>query len=248
MTGGLFKLTWLELKIFAREPMGFIGSLVIPLVLFVILARVFGVQAAAASPVARGFGQVLPAFSALFVAIGAVVSLVTIISIYREGGILKRLRATPLGPNVILTAHVLVKLLLTATTLVTLALVGRRYYPIGPDVPLVSFAIAVLFATWSVLSIGFVIASVVPTARFAQPLAGLVLYPMVAMSGLFFPISTLPSPAAMVARVLPLSHAASLLNGIWMGEGWVAHAGDVLALVATFGVCMVLSARMFRWE
>ena len=40
-------------------------------------------------------------------------SLVTIISIYREGGILKRLRATPLRPQTILTAHVLVKLLLT---------------------------------------------------------------------------------------------------------------------------------------
>ena len=34
----------------------------------------------------------------------------------------------------------------------------------------------------------------------------------------------------------------------WMGEGWVRHAGDVVALVATFGVCMVLSAKVFRWE
>ena len=42
-------------------------------------------------------------------------SLVTIISIYREGGILKRLRATPLRPHTILTAHVLVKLLFTAS-------------------------------------------------------------------------------------------------------------------------------------
>ena len=44
-------------------------------------------------------------------------SLVTIIAIYREGGILKRLRATPLRPHTILTAHVLVKLLFTAVTL-----------------------------------------------------------------------------------------------------------------------------------
>ena len=248
MIRGLFKLTWLELKIFVREPMGFIGSVAIPVVLFVILARVVGSRAAAVSQAARGFGQVLPAFSALFVAMSAVVSLVTIISIYRESGILERLRATPLHPNVILTAHVVVKLLLTATTLVALALAGRRYYPIGAGVPLFSFAVAVLFATWSILSIGFVIASVVPTARFAQPLAALVLYPMAAVSGLFFPISALPAPAAMVVRVLPFSAAASLLNGIWMGEGWVRHAGDVGVLVATFGVCLVLSAKVFRWE
>ena len=51
---------------------------------------------------------------AVFIAINAVLSLVTIISIYREGGILKRLRATPLRPHTILSAHVLVKLLFTA--------------------------------------------------------------------------------------------------------------------------------------
>ena len=47
----------------------------------------------------------------------AVLSLVSIIAIYREGGILKRLRATPLRPRTILTAHVLVKLVFTALTL-----------------------------------------------------------------------------------------------------------------------------------
>ena len=56
----------------------------------------------------------LPVFAALLIAISAVLSLVTIIAIYREGGILKRLRATPLRPQTILTAHVLVKLLFTA--------------------------------------------------------------------------------------------------------------------------------------
>ena len=59
----------------------------------------------------------LPVFAAVLIAISAVLSLVTIIAIYREGGILKRLRATPLRPQAILSAHVLVKLLLTASTL-----------------------------------------------------------------------------------------------------------------------------------
>ena len=51
--------------------------------------------------------------AALFIAVSAVISLVAIISIYREGGILKRLRATPLSPLTILGAHVFVKLLFT---------------------------------------------------------------------------------------------------------------------------------------
>jgi ABC-2 type transport system permease protein len=248
MLRALIKLTWLELKIFVREPLGFIGSVAIPVLLFLVLARIFGPSLATATRPLPAFGQRLPAFSALFIAMTAVTSLVTIISIYREGGILKRLRATPLRPHVILTAHVLVKLVLTAVTLAALTLAGRRVYPIPLSVPLGSFAVAVLFTTWSVLSIGFVIASLVPTARFAQPVAALVLYPMLFLSGLFLPVDVLPAPVAAVARVLPLTAGASLLNGIWKGEGWLAHGGDVVVLAATFVLCTAISSRVFRWE
>ena len=143
--------------------------------------------------------------ASVLIAIGAVLSLVTIISIYREGGILKRLRATPLRPQTILTAHVIVKLLLTAATLVLMVLAGKRYYPVGIHVPLLGFTMALLISTWSILSIGFLIASIVPTARFAQPIGAVIMYPMIAVSGLFVPVESLPPAAQAVARVLPLN-------------------------------------------
>jgi ABC-2 type transport system permease protein len=177
-----------------------------------------------------------------------VLSLVTIISIYREGGILKRLRATPLRPQTILTAHVIVKLLLTAATLALMVLAGKRYYPTGVHVPFFSFTIALLISTWSILSIGFLIASIVPTARFAQPIGAVILYPMMAVSGLFVPIEALPPVLHAVARVLPLGYAVPLLQGIWNGDKWSAHAGDVAALAVVFVVCTALSAKVFRWE
>ena len=110
------------------------------------------------------------------------------------------------------------------------------------------FALAVLFSTLSILSIGFIVASVVPTARFAQPVGTLLFYPMVVLSGLFFPIAVLPSYVQALARVLPVSYAVSLMRGIWRGEGWVAHAGDLAALAAVFVICVTLSAWVFRWE
>ena len=119
-------------------------------------------------------------------------SLVTIIAIYREGGILKRLSATPLRPHTILTAHVLVETAVHAVTLAVMVLAGRRYFPIPAAVPIVSFTVALLFTTVSLLSLGFLIASVVPTARFAQPIGTLILYPMLGLSGLFVPIESLP--------------------------------------------------------
>ena len=245
---GLFHLTWLEVKIFLREPLGAIGSVVIPVVMYVVLGRTVGPRL----PTSRASSQFvnidIPVFAALLILLSAIVSLTTIIAIYREGGILKRLRATPLRPVTILTAHVLVKLLFTVVTLLLMVLAGRKYFPSGVHIPIGSFAAALLIATLSTLSIGFLVASIIPTARFAQPAAAVILYPMIAVSGLFFPISALPPAARMIARVLPFAFVTSLLEGILKGDTWFAHRGDVLALAIVFVVCTAVSARVFRWE
>jgi ABC-2 type transport system permease protein len=208
---GLLKLTWLEIKIFLREPLGAFGTVAVPVLTFVVLGRIAGRGlSAATTPGAPGNKLVsvsFPVFSTILIAISAVLSLVTIISIYREGGILKRLRATPLRPLTILTAHVLVKLLLTATTLALMLLVGKRYYPVGMDAPLAKFTLALLVSTLSILSLGFLISSIVPTARFAQPLGAIILYPMIAVSGLFVPVSSLLAGIQGLARILPIRYA-----------------------------------------
>jgi ABC-2 type transport system permease protein len=249
MLRGLWNLTWLEIKIFLREPLGALTTIGIPVVLFIVLGRVVGRRPVLTSQAAANLVRVgLPVFVIVLIAINAVLSLVTIISIYREGGILKRLRATPLRPQTILAAHVIVKLLLTVVTLMLTVLVGKRYYPVAIDVRVLGFTIAVLVSTLSILSIGFLIASIVPTARFAQPVGAVILYPMVAVSGLFMPIDSLPPMLQTVARVLPLTYAVSLLQGIWKGDAWSAHVGDLVALAVVFLACTALSAKVFRWE
>ena len=249
MLRGLLKLTWLEIKIFMREPLGAIGTIAIPVLVFVVLGRVLGRRAVTASSrFSALIGVDVPVFASVMITLSAVLSLITIISIYREGGILKRLRATPLRPHTILTAHVLVKLLLTAVTLILMMLAGKRYYPAGASVHVFAFSLALLFSTFSILSIGFLVASLVPTARFAQPIGTVVLYPMLGLSGLFVPVDALPPALQMVARMLPLTYAVSLLKGIWVGDSWSAHLGDVAALVIVFAVFTTLSAKLFRWE
>jgi ABC-2 type transport system permease protein len=249
MLRGLWKLTWLEIKIFLREPLGAFGSILIPVLVFLVVGRVMVSGRSPSSLAESSFMQTgLPVLASVLIAVNAVLSLVTIISIYREGGILKRLRATPLRPQTILSAHVIVKLLLTAATLALLVLAGKRYYPVGVHAPLFSFTIALLISTWSILSIGFLIASIVPTARFAQPIGGFIMYPMLGICGLFAPVALMPPVLRAVAKVTPLTYAVSLMEGIWKGEGWAAHVGDVAALVLVFAVCTALSAKVFRWE
>jgi len=246
---GLLKLTWLEIKIFLREPMGVFGTIGMPVLMFVVISRL---ASGGGQRQARGMNNFLrmelPVLVAVFITISAVLSLVTIVSIYREGGILKRLRATPLRPWTILAAHVLVKLLFSAATVVLMLLAGRRYLPPDVDVRAVDFGVAVVISTWSILSIGFLIASLVPTARFANLIGAAIVYPMVPFSGLLFPVTLLSSPLQTLAAWLPLTYAVSLLQGIWRGDPWLAHADNVAALVVVFVVCTALSAKLFRWE
>lgn len=244
---GFWKLTWLEAKIFVREPMGFVGTLVMPLLVFIVLGRAFG----AAKPLATPAVDVpfnVAVLAAVLIAISAVQSLVAIISIYREGGILKRLRSTPLSPVTIMGAQVVVKLVFTVASLTLLMLAGRRLFPGVLRVNVFSFTAAVLLSTFSILSLGFVIASLVPTARFAQPISAAVLYPMLALSGLFFPVDRFPRALRALADVLPTTHAVALLQGVWDGSGWGAHWVNVAALLVLFAAYTALSTRVFRWE
>ena len=247
MLKGLLKLSWIETKVFLREPLGVISSLALPVLVFLLFARV----ARSGPRSAEAFRQLpfnVTVLSALMIVLGAVQSLVAIMAIYREGGILKRLRATPLSPVTILGAHVLVKLAFTVASLLLLVLAGRRALPgaLPPDVA--SFAAAVLLSTLSILSLGFVLASVVPTARFAQPVGAAIFYPMLAVSGLFFPVARLPHGLRVVAALLPTTHAVSLMQGVWDGKGWGAQWPSVGALLVTSALCIALSARWFRWE
>jgi ABC-2 type transport system permease protein len=249
MLRGLWKLTWIEVKIFLREPLGAFGTIGIPVLVFLVAGRVIGHKLPPTALASNNFiGVGLPVLASVLITVGAVMSLVTIISIYREGGILKRLRATPLRPQTILTAHVIVKLLLSAASLALLVLAGKRYYPVGIHVPLLGFTLALLISTWSILSIGFLIASIVPTARFAQPIGAVIMYPMMAVSGLIVPVESLPPALQVVAKIVPLTYMVSLLEGIWKGDPWGVHAGDVAALFVVFIVCTGLSAIVFRWE
>ena len=244
---GFWKLTWLETKIFTREPMGFLGTLVMPVVIFIVLGRAFGVsRPVTAEQLDIPFNVAV--LAAILIAISAVQSLVAIISIYREGGILKRLRATPLSPVTILGAHVVVKLAFTVISLALLLLAGRRLFPGVMQVNVFSFTVAVVLSTFSILSLGFVIASLVPTARFAQPISALVVYPMLALSGLFFPVDRLPRALEVVAYLLPTTHAVALLNGVWDGSGWSGHWVNVAALLVLFAAYTALSTKVFRWE
>jgi ABC-2 type transport system permease protein len=245
---GLLKLTWLEIRIFMREPLGFVAAIGVPLAMFLVLGRSVSPGSDHSARATQFLAQDLPLFVSIFISINAALSLIAVISIYREGGILKRLRATPLRPAVILGAHVLVKLVFTGISLALMVLAGRRFYPVPLHAHIAGFALAVAVTTVAILCMGFIIASMVTTARFAQLIGSIVFYPMLAVSGMFVPLAAMPRPLGLFGSLLPMSHAVALLRGAWVGASWLVLMPHLAALALTIAICLALTTRVFRWE
>src|SRR5262245_44270209 len=244
----LLKLTWLEIRIFMREPLGLVAAIGVPVAMFLVLGRSVSPGTANSARATQFLAQDLPLFVSIFISINAALSLIAVISIYREDGILKRLRATPLRPAVILGAHVLVKLVFTGISLELMILAGRQFYPVTPQPHVATFALAVVVTTVAILCMGFIVASMVPTARFAQLIGSAIFYPMLAVSGMFVPLASMPRSLALLGNVLPMSHAVALLRGAWVGAGWLELLPHLGALALTIAISLALTTRVFRWE
>jgi ABC-2 type transport system permease protein len=249
MPKGLWTLTWIEFKVFMREPMGSVSSLLMPVFIFVVFSQIPAMSGTTENPQSTVIQVPLAVLAIIIIGISNVISLITIISIYREGGILKRLRATPLRPYTILTAHVLVKLVITALSLTLLVLVGKSYGSLSENVNVASFSIAIIFSFVSLMSIGFVIASLVPTARFAQPMASAIIVPMFMFSPVFIPMEIMNDTGLMfILNLSPMTHVVNLLDGIWAGGSWITQIPAIIGLTITFITCTAISTKVFRWE
>jgi ABC-2 type transport system permease protein len=167
----------------------------------------------------------------------------------REKGILKRLSATPLSRATLVGSNVLMRLLIALLQTVAILGIGALLFSVViVGSPFVAAGLIVLGAL-TFLSIGYLIASYARTEEAANALASVVQFPLMFLSGIFFPISFMPGWLQPVASFLPLTYLGDALRQVMVGGSAYAplHV-DVLVLAAWLGVCFLISARFFRWQ
>jgi ABC-2 type transport system permease protein len=167
---------------------------------------------------------------------------------YREHGVLRRLKATPLRPQAILGAQVIVIFVMTALGMALLVVAGKMVYGLRFAGNPLSVLAAFVLSCMSFFALGFVLAGLLPTARTAQIVAMAIFYPMIFLSGAGLPREILPESIKKFAQVLPLTHVVTLLRGLWMGEPWRNHFLEVGILSALLIIGILISAKTFRWE
>jgi len=166
----------------------------------------------------------------------------------REKQILKRLGATPLARSTLVGSNVFMRLLIALVQTLIIVGIGVLLFGVSVLQPLAVAALVILGAV-TFVSIGYVIASYARTEDSANTLASVVQFPLMFLSGIFFPIAFMPQWLQPVAALLPLTYLGDALRQTMVGGAAYAPLYvDVLVLAGWLVVSFLISARFFRWQ
>lgn len=240
-----------ELKSFYRNPQSRFFTLALPIVLLVIFGAVFGHRNV--SPGYLHGAQIkavhyyVPALIGLGVIGAALVNLAVEITTQRETGILRRRRATPVAPLVLVAGRLLTTVVISLVIVVAVALVGWLGY--GVTMPAGAFprmAVTVALGAASFSCLAFAISTFIPTAEGAIPIMQAIALPLYFISGIFFS-DRVPTVVGDIAKVFPIRHLAQALLDAFDNS----HASSVreLAIVALWGIAgFAIALTRFSWD
>lgn len=241
-----FALTWTETKLFLRKPMATFFTMAFPLLLLFAFGAIFGNDPGSAPGEVGYTTRAVPGYVALTIGSLGLLSLPTALALYRDQGILRRFRVTPLRPTAVLGAQTAVHVLMLLVSVVLLLAAAVLAYDVpAPNHPFLSLA-SLLLAALSFLAVGFLLAAVVPTVRTAQAIGNALFFPMLFLSGAAIPQFLFPEWLKTASAALPLTHATWLLQDAWLLGEWNETAGLVLAGMGIVSTGM--AAWTFRWS
>ncbi len=174
------------------------------------------------------------------------------LSIRRDEGILKRMRSTPL-PAASMFGGLLGNAAIISVILVTLVTaIGMLFYGVTFPGHYLALAAALLLGAACFCAIGVAVSSLIPNADAAPAVVNALLFPLLFVSGVFFPVD----PSSLLAKIgdfFPIRH---FVNAVFTAfDPRLPHgpthgfAGRDLLIVGLWAVAAaVFAVRRFRWE
>lgn len=168
---------------------------------------------------------------------------------YREKGILRRIKVSPLPLSRFIGSELLAALLMALVQAVILLAVGKLVFRIQVRGNYLYIAFLVILGAASFLALGFLVASLTSSMKTAQMASNAISFPMMFLSGVFFPLAILPGFLVVVAKLLPLYYLGHALREVMIkGSSLWQVWPDILVLTGMGLVCFLVSVKLFRWE
>lgn len=241
-------MTLMAFKLSLREPISTFFTLAFPALLVLLFGAMYGNKP---SDLFGGYGSMdisMPGYTAMILATVGLLSIPISISAQRETGVLRRLRATPLRPQVYIGADLITNMAITLLGMLGVVLLGWLIYRVRFEGQVLPLILGVVYSGLAMFSLGYLIASLAPNARVANIVGLVLLYPMLFLSGAGFPLELLPDSLKRVSNFLPLTYVVKLLRGLWFGKPVSELWLPILILGVILIICSLLAARFFRWE
>ena len=167
----------------------------------------------------------------------------------REKLILKRLNATPLPRWTLVGSNVLMRLAIAAVQTVLIMAIGIVVFGVSVAGNLAATVGFVALGAVTFIALGYVIASFARTEEAANGMTSIVQFPLMFLSGIFFPLAFMPEWLRGVATAMPLTYLGDALRQTMVGgTPFVPLGVDLLVLGGWLAVCLGISARFFRWQ
>ncbi len=168
---------------------------------------------------------------------------------YRKNGVLKRLKATPIGAFNFLSAQAASRLAIVLFTSV-LIYGGTNFFlhfvMLGSYFNLLLVLIA---GSLCMISLGLVFASRINNEELAGGVLNLVTFPMLAFSGVFYSLEGSPAILRTIGKFFPLTHVTGAARKIMLdGAGFSGIMGELAILGGLTVFFLILASLLFRWD
>ncbi len=240
-----------DLRASFRNPRARFFTFLFPVLLLVILAGVFGNGTTTIAGVRVQLSRFyVGGILAMSVITAAYAMLVVSVAGARESGVLKRRRATPVPPAVLIAGQLLATLVTVAIMTTLLLVIARAAYSVSlPVAAVVATIVAAIVGTATFACLGYAVAGLIGSADAAQPIVQATMMPLYFISGIWIPNANLGSGLRHVASFFPVAHLAAALHTASVSTSLsAAVSGRDLLVLAVWAVAAgTFAARRFQW-
>lgn len=167
----------------------------------------------------------------------------------REQKILKRLGVTPLPRSLLIGSEVTTRLIMALAQTVSIVVIGYLLFDMTIAGGWVQVIGLVLLGAATFVSLGYALVSFARTEESGQGILQLVQFPMMLLSGIFFPVNVLPGFLQPVIKAIPLTYLGDALRQVMTGATPLYSLNaDVGILLAWLAASVVVAVRFFQWE
>ena len=191
----------------------------------------------------------VPGLLAMAIAQSAAFGVAFSLVAWRQKGMLRRLRLTPLPLVEFATARIVFHLMIALVQAVILLTIGRLLFGVHLVGNVLTLIPLILLGGVAFIALGMCIGGRVNSEDATAALSNLIVLPMTFLGGVFFPLSSAPEPVRVIAHFLPLTYLAEGLQDVAVrGHSFTSTLPNlgVLALVAL--LLSMLALRLFRWQ